>query len=155
MALGSGGRSGRSAVRGCLCGERARRVCGDLPGAGLYWTRARCPRESFPAEVSELFCRQVCEGRGILGCTRVSGCLHQAGCLSTSWCEAWERVAHISLLPGKIASLRMQRKGEEAEVRARWLEYGSGAGQLPFGLFFTKLGWGCGVRAPPFLSGEQ
>ncbi|XP_039744459.1 carbonic anhydrase 7 [Pteropus medius] len=33
--LGQRGRSGRSAVRGCQCRERAPRVCGDLPGAGL------------------------------------------------------------------------------------------------------------------------
>lgn len=71
MALGSWGRSGRGAVRGCLCGERARRVCGDLPGAELCWTRARCPRESFPAEVSELLCWQVCEGKGEFGGARV------------------------------------------------------------------------------------
>ncbi|XP_059009122.1 carbonic anhydrase 7 isoform X1 [Mustela lutreola] len=40
-------------------GARTACVRGDLPGARLRWTRARCPRESFPAEVSELSHRQA------------------------------------------------------------------------------------------------
>lgn len=64
MPWAAGDGRGRALCAGVYAGS-AHGVCaGDLPGAR---TRARCPRESFPAEVSELSHRQVCEEGGAGG----------------------------------------------------------------------------------------
>lgn len=54
VAQGSWGRAERSAAR-CMCRERARLVCSDLPGAGLRMGRARCSPAGFARRSVQAF----------------------------------------------------------------------------------------------------
>uniref|UniRef100_A0A8P0NQS1 Carbonic anhydrase n=1 Tax=Canis lupus familiaris TaxID=9615 RepID=A0A8P0NQS1_CANLF len=130
-ARGARGARGGAPSAGGWAGS-AHGVWGDLPGAGLRRTRARGPRESFPAEAPELRCQQVREGR------RGSG---EHACV---WVSPSSTVSeHVLVgsvgarsphqppgLTGKIArwSCLVSLGCRGRAKRARWLQCGSGAG---------------------------
>jgi hypothetical protein len=101
VAQGSRGPQRRSVVRGCLCGERARRVCEDLGNLGSrlrVGKGAVSPGGAFPSRNVRIAVPVVREGRRHLGTQACVWVSTPSRMSEHVLCEAWEPVARTSLL---------------------------------------------------------